>query len=400
MAVSFWRTALVLALLSAVGPFAIDLYLPAMPAIGADLGAPVAAVQNTLTLYFVAFGVAQLVWGPLADRFGRKPPVMLGLAVFLAGSVMAALAADVQALVWGRVVQGLGAAAVMVVPRAIIRDQMTGPEATRLMAAIMMVTSVSPMLAPLVGAGILAVADWRVLFWVLAGAAVMSLTVTALFQPETLAREARVPISPGQMARGARVLLTDPVYMGLTLVGALGFSTFFIFISSASFVYAGQFGLSPVQFGLAFAVNAMAFFAASQFAGPLGARHGMARVMRLAAIGFALATGIVALAALAGFGTLAVIITGLALGNACLGLIIPTTMVMALDDHGAIAGLASSLGGTLQMLIGGAITFAAGPFFDGTATPMLVAIMICAVAALGVALWVLPQLRGQGAPAG
>jgi len=390
---SFWRTALVLGLLSAVGPFAIDMYLPAMPAIGSSLNASVVAVQGTLTLYFLAFGVSQLIYGPIADRYGRKPPLIAGLLIFLAGSVIAAFAPDIGMLTAGRFVQGLGAAAVMVVPRAIIRDQMTGPDAARMMAAIMMVISVSPMLAPLAGAGLLALGSWRLIFWVLALAAVMSLAVTVLLQPETLRDADRRPINLATLIGGAGVLLRDPVFMGLTLVGAFGFASFFVFIASASFVYTAQFGLSPVQFGLAFAANAIGFFAASQFAGPLGGRFGMARVMQVAALGFALATGALLLLALAGLASLPVIILLLVAGNAGLGLIIPTTMVLALDDHGDLAGLASSLGGTLQMVIGAGVTVAAGPFFDDTALPMITAIAACAFVALGLSFWVLPRLK-------
>ena len=147
------RPALVLGLLSSIGPFAIDMYLPAMPEIGTALGTTVQGMQGTIVAYFIAFGLAQLIYGPWADRSGRKPPLYAGIAVFMAGSVVCTLAATVEGLMVGRAIQGLGGAALMVVPRAIIRDNYTGPQATRLMAAVMMVISVSPMLAPLAGSG-------------------------------------------------------------------------------------------------------------------------------------------------------------------------------------------------------------------------------------------------------
>ena len=393
MTPAFLRTAIVLGLLSAVGPFAIDMYLPAMPDIGADLAAPVASVQLTLTLYFVAFGLSQMVYGPLADQYGRKAPVLVGLAIFGLASILAAMAPTIGWLVAARVLQGIGAASVMVVPRAIIRDLATGPEAARLMAALMMVISVSPMLAPLAGAGLLAVGSWRLIFWSMAVVAVISLAVTVLLQPETLARQDRVRINLATMGRGIRTLLGDPGFLGLTFVGAFGFASFFVFLSSAAFVYSGQFGLTPVQFGLAFAANALGFIGASQFAGPIGARIGMGPMIRLAAMWFAAATVALLVLALMGFASLPVIITLLVLGNAGLGLIIPATMVMALDAHGEIAGLASSLGGTLQMITGGVFVALAGPFFDGTSLPMIAAIALAGVATLGLALWVLPRLR-------
>ena len=143
-ATSMLRIALVIGLLGAVGPFAIDMYLPALPAVAADLGASAQAVQFTLTAFFAAFGVSQLVYGPLSDRFGRKPPLYVGLAIFLLGTLGCASAPTIGALVAARLVQGIGAATVMVVPRAIIRDLHSGPQATRLMAAVMLVISVSP----------------------------------------------------------------------------------------------------------------------------------------------------------------------------------------------------------------------------------------------------------------
>lgn len=378
------RPALVLGLLSCIGPFAIDMYLPAMPLIAEDLGTSVRAMQGTIVAYFVAFGLAQLIYGPWADRSGRKPPLYAGIAVFMAGSVICTLAPSIEWLIAGRAVQGLGGAALMVVPRAIIRDLYTGPQATRLMAAVMMVISVSPMLAPLAGSGLMAVTGWRAIFGALLVASVASLAILALLQPETLRPGDRQPLNLAAMRRGAGVLLADPLFMGLTFLGGFGMASFFVFIASASFVYTGAFGLSPTGFSLAFAINAIGFFGASQMAGPLGLRHGAAKVMAWASAGFAAFTLVLFALALAGAMSLWLCVGGLFLANACLGLIIPTAMVMALDEHGDIAGLASSLGGTLQMLAGGAMIAAAGPFFDGTATPMLGAIALCGVLVLAL----------------
>ena len=385
------RPALVLGLLSCIGPFAIDMYLPAMPEIGLDLGASIQAMQGTIVAYFIAFGLAQLIYGPWADRSGRKPPLYAGIGVFMVGSVICTFAPTVEWLLVGRAVQGLGGAALMVVPRAIIRDLYTGPQATQLMAAVMMVISVSPMLAPLAGSGLMAVTGWRAIFGTLLVASVASLAILWFFQPETLRPEERRPLNWAAMRRGAAVLARDPLFMGLTFLGGFGMASFFVFIASASFVYTGAFGLSPTGFSIAFAVNAIGFFAASQMAGPLGMRHGASKVMAMASVGFALFTVFLFAVALAGWMTLWLCMAGLFLANACLGLIIPTAMVMALDEHGEIAGLASSLGGTLQMLAGGAMIAAAGPFFDGTATPMLGAIALCGVLVLGLSRVVLAR---------
>ena len=231
MSHGLFRSALVLGLMSMVGPFAIDMYLPSMPAIAGALGVDEAAMGATIVGYFIAFGLAQLVYGPWADQAGRRLPVYFGLAVFAVGSVGAALAGSVEALVAWRFVQGLGGAAVMVVPRAIIRDLHTGPEATKMMAMIMLVISVSPMLAPLAGSGVAAVAGWRAIFWVLALAAVACVTLMHFALPETLPPERRVKVNIRALTRAARTLLRDVPFMGLTFVGGLGMSSFFIFIA-------------------------------------------------------------------------------------------------------------------------------------------------------------------------
>ena len=389
---SLIRAALILGLLSAVGPFAIDMYLPALPTIAADLQADVATVQWTLTAYFMAFGVAQLFYGPWADQVGRRIPLFFGLGVFIAGSIWSAMAGDIGHLIAARVVQGFGGAVLMVVPRAVIRDMHTGSAAARLMAMVMLVISVSPMLAPLAGSGLIALGHWRLIFWVLCAAAGLSLLMVGFVLPETLAPEARVKVNLKSLWAGTKTLFRDPVFMGLTLIGGFGFASFMVFIASASFVYSGQFGLSPTGFSVAFAINAIGFFAASQAAGPAMDKFGIVPVMRGAVIGFAVAAAILFLICLAGFGTLPVVVAGLFIANACLGLIIPTTMVMALDPHGSIAGLASSLGGTLQMLVGGLMVAITGLFFDGTATPMVGAIALCAALALALALFTFKKM--------
>ena len=381
MSSALLRPALVLGLMSCIGPFAIDMYLPALPGIAADLGASVQQMQGTITSYFLAFGLAQLVYGPWADQSGRKRPIYVGAVIFLIGTVACAFAQTPGQLILGRAIQGFGGAAVMVVPRAIIRDMHTGPEATRMMAAIMLVISVSPMLAPLAGSGIMALTSWRGIFWMLAVATFLSLAMTRFLLPETLPPEARQPVNLSVLLSSARRLLTDRGFLALTFLGGFGMASFFVFIASASFVYSEAFGLSPTGFSLAFAVNAIGFFASSQMAAGLGMRFGARRVVAVATAGFVVSALVLFGLGLAGLAGLYVTVGGLFIANAFLGLVIPTTMVMALDEHGDIAGLASSLGGTLQMLAGGIMVALTGPFFDGTVVPMLAAIALCGVLA-------------------
>jgi len=393
-----FKSALVLGLLSAVGPFAIDMFLPALPAIAADLRASVGTTQGTISLYFMAFGLSQLIYGPLADQAGRKVPIYIGLALFIAGSVAATLAPTITALITARMIQGAGAASLMVVTRAIIRDQYRGYEATRLMSLVMLVFSVSPMFAPLAGSGLILMTGWRGIFAAMAVAGIVAFVITALLQPETLPKDKRVKVSLSAMARGARTLFHDPVFLGLTFIGAFSMSAFFVFIASTSFVYTESFGLTPAQFSLAFTVNAMGFIGASQIAPGLMRKHGALKIISLGVFGYAASMLALFALVLAGFGTFWVMVAGLVATFAFVGLIIPTAMVASLDDHGEIAGLASSLGGTLQMVAGGIMTAAAGPFFDGTPLPMVAAMMACSLIALILLLVVTPRARMRMTP--
>ncbi|UFM64496.1 multidrug effflux MFS transporter [Paracoccus sp. MA] len=388
-----FRMALLLGLLSAVGPFAIDMYLPALPQVASDLHTTEAGAALTLTSYFIVFGFAQMIYGPMADAVGRKKPLVIGVSIFLVATVAASLAPTIGWLIAARALQGLGAATLMAVPRAVIRDMATGPAAAKMMAAIMIVISVSPMLAPLTGSAVLAFGGWREIFAVLAAAALLSLGLILFALPETLPAERRRPVRLAAMAAGARRLLADRRFLGLTMIGGFGMASFFVFLASASFVYTRQYGLSPTGFSLAFAVNAIGFFSASQFAGRLAERFGMERVISLAITGFAGLSLALSLVVLAGFDALPVVIAGLFLANACLGLVMPTAMVMSLDPHPDIAGLASSLGGTLQMLTGGLMIAVTGPFLDNTAATMVPAITLCAALAWGAAAASLPRLR-------
>jgi DHA1 family bicyclomycin/chloramphenicol resistance-like MFS transporter len=385
MQTGFLRNAVVLGLMAAVGPFAIDMYLPALPTIAADLDAPAAAAQMTLMVFFVAFGVCQIFYGPAADMLGRKPPLYFGLIVFAMGSVGCAFAPTIEWLIAFRFIQGVGAASVMVIPRAIIRDLHTGPEATRLMALVMLVISVSPILAPLSGSGLIVLFGWRAVFVVVAVLGLLSFAMVLFFQPETRPPEARVRIGAGALLTGFGVLLRDPRFMGLTFIGALGMSSFFAFLAGSSFVYIEHFGLTPTGYSVAFAVNAIGFIGASQFAGKLGERFGMAAVISGATLAYMALSALLFAVTLAGVDSLAVMMALIFVAFAAMGLVIPTTMVLALEDHGPIAGMASALGGTLQMVTGAGVIVLVSVFSDSTPLPMVTAIALCAAGAYALA---------------
>jgi DHA1 family bicyclomycin/chloramphenicol resistance-like MFS transporter len=392
----FLRMAIVLGLITAVGPFAIDMYLPALPSMGRSLQASPNAVQMSLMAFFIVIGICQLFYGPLSDIVGRKLPIYGGLAIFALGSIGCALAPSIQILIAFRVVQAFGACAGMVIPRAIVRDLHTGHDATRLMSLLMLTVSISPILAPLTGSFVIGAFGWRGVFAVLTIAAMIAFLLAATQLQETRPREQRGE-STWRGAFGAYLLLLrDGEFTGLVLVGALGVSSFFVYLGSASFVLINYYGLTPKLFSLCFALNAASFFGFSQLTGTLTQRFGLPRVIRAAASGFALAMLVLAISFAAGVNSLFVLMALLFTGYGFLGLVLPSTAVLSLEHHGAIAGTASALMGSLQMIIGSAIMALAGLFANGTPRPMVFGIAGCAIASFLVAQL---SLRRVAAPA-
>lgn len=377
----FFRIALILGLLSAIGPFAIDMYLPALPSIGHDLSAPDNLVQMSLLAFFIPFAIFQLLYGPIADMYGRKLPLYIGIGLFAVASVGCALANDIHTLIAFRFLQGIGGAAGMVVPRAIVRDMHTGVQAARLMSLLMLVFSISPILAPLTGSAVIAFYGWRGVFWAVTIAAFIGLILLSTQLKETRSKEDRAGSSFRSAMAAYRYLLGDRNFMTLSFIGSFGISSFLVYLANSPFVLINHYGLTPTQYSFAFSVNAVSFFAVSQMTGRLGQRFGLVRVMRVAVTGFAASMVTLVAAMGLGFEQLPVLVCLLFVGFGFLGLVIPTTAVLALEEHGAIAGTASALMGTLQFVTGAVAMVLAGLVANGTAVPMSAAIAGCAVIA-------------------
>jgi len=384
MTSSFLRAALVLGLLSAIGPFAIDMYLPALPAIGQHLGAPISAVQGSLMAFFVALGFGQIIYGPVSDQLGRKPPLYFGLALFAVGSVGCALAPDIHTLIAMRFVQGLGACAGSVVPRAIVRDLYTGHQALRLMSTLMLVFSVSPILAPLAGSLLTEALGWRSAFWFMLAAGLLGLGLVATQLRETRSAAERRQSSWRQALAGYLTLLRDRHFLGLTFIGAFGISSFFAYLANSSFVLIEHYGLTPRQYSVVFASNAASFIGMSQLTSRLGRRFGLVPMVRMAAWGYAGTMGLLLTLFLLGADHLPVLLALLFIGYGFLGLIIPTSAILALEAHGPIAGTASALMGTLQFATGAVVMALTGLFVDGTGLPMVAGIAGSALVCWGL----------------
>jgi len=382
----FYRNALVLGLLTALGPFAIDMYLPSLPVIGASLGVDADTALHSLTAYFLTFAVGQMLFGPLSDRVGRKPPLYVGLAIFLVASIGCALAQDIHTLIVLRAIEGLGGAAGMVIARAIVRDMHSGNDEVRLLSLLMLVFSISPVLAPLVGSLIIEFSSWHGVFWMISALTVIGFLLTALYVPETRPSTMRVGSSHQSVWIACKRLFMDRRFMSLSCIGALAVSGFFVFLANSSFVFTGHYGLSPRLYSLVFGVNAAAFFAGMQISGWLAQRYGLSRVIRYALSGYAAALIALTSFVAAGIDGLPLVVTLLFIAYSFIGMMLPGASVLAMADHGEIAGTASSLMNTLQLVTGTAIMGLSGRFANGTPLPMVVGIAVCAVLALGLAL--------------
>jgi DHA1 family bicyclomycin/chloramphenicol resistance-like MFS transporter len=381
---SFARTAIVLGLLTAVGPFAIDMYLPALPAIAADLGASTAATQGSLMAFFLAVGTCQIIYGPISDTYGRKAPLYFGMALYTVGAIGCSLAPTVEWLIFARFVQGVGACAGMTIPRAIVRDLHTGPDAARLMSLIMLVFSVSPILAPLFGSTVIAFGSWRLIFLAVAVIGVLGLATSVFVLKETRPPDKRVPIDLTSVARGYLELLRDRSFLGVSMIGGFGLASFFAYLSASSFVYIEHFGLTPTQYGLAFSVNAIAFIGMAQLTGRLGRRFGLRPMVRAALAFYLAATAVLFGATFAGLDNVFALIVMLFVAFGSMGLVIPSTAVLALENYGPRAGTASALLGTIQLVAGAVVVGVMGTVSSTTPLPMVGVIFLCAAGAFAL----------------
>lgn len=380
----FLRNAIILGLLTAIGPFAIDMYLPALPVVGTSLGASADAVLNSVTAFFITFALGHMIYGPLSDMYGRKRPLYAGIIVFILASIGCAYANDVQTLILFRVLQGLGAAASIVICRAMVRDLHEGVEEAKLMSLLLLVMSVSPLLAPLAGSLIVQFSNWRIIFWFVTGIAVLGLLLAIFCVRETRPHSVQMDHTWQDVAAACKLLLTDRKFLALTFIGSFGMSGFFVFLGHSSFVFMEHYGLSSMQYSAVFSVNAAAFFIVMQLNAWLAQRFGMTQLMRYALWGYAAVTTILLLLVFAGMSNLYGIVALLFVSYGFLGVVLPISSVLALADHGDIAGTASSLMGTLQLATGAVMMTITSHFTNGHPLPMVAGIASCALVAFAL----------------
>ena len=377
----YYRLAITLGALSAMGPLAIDMYLPALPTIGRDLGASPAAVQVSLAAYFIGIAIGQAFYGPLSDQYGRKPALYAGLVVFGLASVGCALAVNIEMLVAGRFLQALGGCAPLVIPRAVVRDHFDERGSVRMLSMLILVMGAAPILAPLIGGQLLIAFGWRSVFWLLTIYAAAWLLLAILFLPESLPAAHRRKQRPGSVLAVYAGLLRDRVYLTYVLAGSLIFSGLLAYIAGSPFVFIELFHVPPERFGVFFGLNAVGLIAAAQVNGWLATRVDPRRILRLV-LPISVAAGLLLLVdAYTGFGGFAGILIPLFLFIATHGFVMPNTTALAMAPHRRIAGSASALLGTIQFVLGAAAGAAVSGLANGTAVPLAAVVAGCSVAA-------------------
>lgn len=378
------RLVLVLGLLTGLAPFAIDMYLPAFPQLADDLHARPAQVQLTLTACLVGLAVGQLVVGPISDRRGRRGPLLVGLGLYVLASLLCAAAPSIEVLVALRFVQGATGAAGIVLATAVVRDLHSGAAASRYFSQLMLINGVAPIIAPIIGAQVLRVGDWRHVFLVLAVLGLLSMMATVAVLPETLPPERRRPAADRGTAFA--IVLSDRRFLSAAMAGSFAFGAMFAYIAGSPFVLQELHGMSPQRYSAAFGANALGIVAVGQLSGWLVGRGLAPARLLLAGTVAGTVGGLALLASVALDVGLAGILPSLFLIVASMGLVMPNSAALALEDHPTNAGAAAALLGALRYVIGGAAAPLVGLGGADTAVPMGVVIVALSAAGLGCAL--------------
>jgi DHA1 family bicyclomycin/chloramphenicol resistance-like MFS transporter len=366
------RFVTILGLLSAFGPFSIDLYLPALPELTRDLGASASLGQLTLTASIAGLALGQLVAGPLSDRFGRRPPLLAGVAAYVLLSLACAAAPTIWALIGLRFLQGLAGSAGIVIARAIVRDVHEGVEAARLYSVLIVVTGAAPIVAPIVGGQLLLVTDWRGLFVALAAVTAVVLAAAAFGLRETLPHARREDKGLREIGATFALVSRDRAFVSYSLTLGFAFAEMFAYIAASPFVLEDIHGVSPQAFSLVFATNAVGLMASSQVNRALVGRVGLRRLLG-AGVAAGTAAGLCLLVVVLLDAGLPAILPCLFVAVASLGVVIPNATALALTPFPNVAGSASALIGATQFAFGAVAAPLVGAFGRDTAVPMAVA---------------------------
>ena len=380
-----FRTILILGALSAFGPLAIDFYLPGFPAMAQAFATDEKHIQLTLAVYFLGLSIGQLVYGPIADRFGRRVPLLVGVGLFTAASFACAFAPSLDWLIGARFVQALGGCAGMVLSRAIVSDKCDAVGSAKVFSQLMLVMGLAPILAPMLGGLLVNVYGWQAIFIVLTGFSALAALAVALGLPESLpANVPRQPLS-GALRQYSR-LLKDREYLGHALTGGIAMAGMFAYIAGSPFVFIKLYGVPAEHYGWLFGSNAAGFILVAQINARLLAKRGPAFLLsRMVWVYLAAGLTLLGVSALH-TAQLWPLLIPLFICIASLGCIIPNASACAMSGQGARAGSASALLGCLQFSVAAAAAWLVGVLHEGSAMPMAMVISLCGILAVSIAL--------------
>ncbi|HDG1671384.1 TPA: Bcr/CflA family multidrug efflux MFS transporter [Kluyvera cryocrescens] len=371
----------ILGLLAMLMPLSIDMYLPALPVISAQFGVPAGSAQMTLSTYILGFAVGQLLYGPMADSLGRKPVILGGTLIFATAAAACALAPTIDYLIVTRFFHGLAAAAASVVINALMRDIYPKEEFSRMMSFVMLVTTIAPLVAPIVGGAVLVWFSWHAIFWILAVAALLASAMVYFFIDETLAVEKRQPFHLRTTLGNFASLFRHKRVLSYMLASGFSFAAMFSFLSAGPFVYIELNHVSPQHFGYYFALNIVFLFVMTTINSRFVRRMGALWMFRAGlTIQFVMALWMVACALLdVGFWSL---VLGIAVFIGCVSMVSSNAMAVILDEFPHMAGTASSLAGTFRFGIGAIVGALLSMATFTTAWPMLISIALCATCSI------------------
>ncbi len=377
---------LTLGLMTAMTPLATDIYLPAMPTLARDFGASEATTQLTLSIFMLGFAFGQVLYGPISDRIGRRPTALFSFALFTLGSIACTFAPNMETLLAARVVQAAGGAGPVVIARAMARDFYDGPDAGRELSRMASIMGFTPMVAPMIGAGLLSVAGWRSNFAFVAVVSVIFGVYVAFRLPESLRRKQDGALSFGQLFGGYGELIRAPGFRVYMALNAFSFAGLFAFISVGSFILQGVYGLSEKGFAAVFGLGCLCFVSGSYAASRVMRRFGLTRSIGVGVT--MLATGGVGMLAAALLSDkLVALIAPMLIYWAGVGFVLPASMASAMAPFPHRAGAASSFLGLAQTLFAALVGAALGHSLSGSALPLPICTALTGTAALTLFLF-------------
>ena len=370
----------ILGLLSMLMPLAIDMYLPSMPVIAKEFGVPAGSVQMTLSAYTLGFAVGQLFYGPMADSLGRKPVIFWGVLVFALAAGACAMAQNIEQLVHMRFLHGLSAAAASVVINALMRDMFTKDEFSRMMSFVVLVMTVAPLLAPMLGGLLMVVFSWHAIFWAMSIAALIAATLVGVYIKETLPVERRQKFRLRTSLGNFATLFRHKRVLSYMLASGFSFAGMFSFLSAGPFVYIELNGVSPQNFGFYFALNVVALVILTLINSRNVRRVGAERMFRFGLIIQFIMGGLLLVVCLFGL-PFWLLVIGIAGYVGVIAMVTSNAMAVIMDDFPHMAGTAASLAGTIRFGTGAAIGSLLSLFTAKSAWPMVGSMAFCVIAA-------------------